>query len=137
MARRTPARSGASSSMVDDTNTRIRWSGVRTAEGYRSRGGSASAAACSIALILAPSGAGLARANGIPDPNRIFVGQVLDMPGGASTREISAYSRLGTWVDVYDYAPAFDGGASVPQLSPTSVAAMAAAGIRTLYLQAA
>ncbi|TML10660.1 MAG: LysM peptidoglycan-binding domain-containing protein [Actinobacteria bacterium] len=90
-----------------------------------------------IAAGLGVSSAELARANGITDPNRILVGQVLDVPGGAATRQISAYSRLGTWVDVYDYVPAFGSGAGVPQLSPTSVAAMAAAGIRTLYLQAA
>ena len=37
---------------------------------------------------------------------------------------------------MYDYAPAFGGGAGTPQLTPAAVDAMAAAGIRTLYLQA-
>ena len=77
----------------------------------------------------------LARVNEIADPNRILVGQVLEVPG-AATRDISAYRKLGAWVDVYDFAPAFSGGSGAPQLSPTSVDAMAAAGIRTLYLQA-
>src|SRR5258708_4106601 len=84
-----------------------------------------------IAAGLGVSSAELARANGITDPNRILVGQVLDVPGGASTRQISAYSRLGTWGHVYDYVPAFGGRTGVPQLTPTSVAALAAAGIRT------
>ena len=91
-----------------------------------------------IATRMGISAADLARANGIADPNLIRIGQVLTMPGGAATREISAYSQLGTWVDVFDYAPAFAGGSgAAPQLTPSSVDAMAAAGIRTLYIQAA
>ena len=78
----------------------------------------------------------LARANGITDPNRIYAGQVLEVPGRAATHEIGAYRQLGTWVDVYDFAPAFAGRSGAPQLSPSSVDAMAAAGIRTIYLQA-
>ena len=89
-----------------------------------------------IAGNLGVSTAELARTNAITDPNRIRAGQVLDMPGRAASRDISAYRRLGTWVDVYDYDPAFGGGSAVAQLSPSSVDAMAAAGIRTLYLQA-
>ena len=89
-----------------------------------------------IAGRMGVSTAELARANGIADPNRIRVGQVLDVPGRAAARDISAYRQLGTWVDVYDFAPAFGGGSGAPQLTPASVDAMAAAGIRTLYLQA-
>jgi LysM repeat protein len=90
-----------------------------------------------IAGNLGVSTAELARTNGITDPNRIRAGLVLAMPGRAAPRDISAYRRLGTWVDVYDYDPAFAGGTDVAQLAPSSVDAMAAAGIRTLYLQAA
>jgi hypothetical protein len=83
------------------------------------------------------STAELARANGIADPNRIRVGQVIEKPDPDGARSISAYRQLGTWVDVYDYAPAFGPGTdSSPQLTPASVDTMAAAGIRTLYLQA-
>jgi LysM repeat protein len=89
-----------------------------------------------VAARLGVSIAELARANGIVDANRIRVGQVLDVPGRGATRQISAYRQLGTWVDVYDYAPAFGAGADTPQLTPAAVDAMAAAGIRTLYLQA-
>ena len=86
-----------------------------------------------IAAKLGVSMADLARTNSIVDPNRIRVGQVLEMPG---VRQISAYRQLGTWVDVYDYAPAFGPASGAPPLAPASVDKMAAAGIRTLYLQA-
>lgn len=89
-----------------------------------------------IAGELGVSLAELAKVNRITDPNRIRAGQVLDIPGRAPSRDISAYRQLGTWVDVYDYDPAFAGGSDVAQLAPSSVDAMAAAGIRTLYLQA-
>jgi len=89
-----------------------------------------------IASRLGVSSAELARANGITDPNHIEVGQILQMPGSATTRAIAAYRQLGTWADVYDYAPAFAGSSGVPYLAPASVDAMAAAGIRTLYIQA-
>jgi LysM repeat protein len=86
-----------------------------------------------IAAKLGVSMADLARTNSIVDSNRIRVGQVLEMPG---VRQISAYRQLGTWVDVYDYAPAFGPASGAPPLAPASVDKMAAAGIRTLYLQA-
>jgi LysM repeat protein len=89
-----------------------------------------------IAGRLGVSTAELARVNGIANANLIRAGQVLDVPGKGATREISAYRQLGTWADVYDYVPAFGGGSGAPQLTPSSVDAMAAAGIRTLYLQA-
>lgn len=90
-----------------------------------------------IAAELGVSTAELAKTNALTDPNRILVGQVLDIPGRAPSRDISAYRQLGAWVDVYDYDPAFAGGSDVAQLAPSSVDAMAAAGIRTLYIQAA
>jgi hypothetical protein len=48
---------------------------------------------------------------------------------------VDVYSGLGTWVDVFDFNPAHAKGE--PSVSPGDVDAMAAAGIRTLYLQAA
>ena len=51
-------------------------------------------------------------------------------------RDLTAYAGLGTWVDAYDYSPAFvDKGQ--PAVTPASVADMAAVGVDTLYLQAA
>jgi hypothetical protein len=55
------------------------------------------------------------------------------MRGAAtSTRDLDLYRGLGTWVDAYDFAPEFGG-----RLTPATVDRMAAAGIKTLYLQAA
>jgi uncharacterized lipoprotein YddW (UPF0748 family) len=51
-------------------------------------------------------------------------------------RSILSFHGLGTWVDAYDFSPEFQGGRP-PPVSPESVDAMAAAGIKTLYLQAA
>ena len=51
-------------------------------------------------------------------------------------RDVTAYEGLGAWIDVFDYAPAYapDG---IPVLTPADVPALAAHGVRTLYLQAA
>jgi hypothetical protein len=48
---------------------------------------------------------------------------------------VEVFSGLGTWVDVFDFNPAHAEGE--PSVSPEDVDVMAAAGIRTLYLQAA
>ncbi len=47
-------------------------------------------------------------------------------------RSLAPFRGLGTWVDVFDFAREFDG-----TLAPGAVDAMAAAGVRTIYLQAA
>jgi hypothetical protein len=44
----------------------------------------------------------------------------------------SPFEGLGAWVDVFDYVPAFAGE---PTVVPDDVAAMAARGVRTLYVQ--
>ena len=51
-------------------------------------------------------------------------------------RSVDAYRGYGTWVDVYDFAPSFQGGGA-PALGPDVVDAMVASGVRTVYLQAA
>ncbi len=48
---------------------------------------------------------------------------------------VDVFSGLGTWVDVFDFNPAHTDGE--PSVSPGDVDRMAAAGVRTLYLQAA
>jgi hypothetical protein len=48
----------------------------------------------------------------------------------------AAYQGLGTWVDVFDFDPDHTNGRP-PSVTPAAVDAMAAAGVRTLYLQAA
>jgi hypothetical protein len=64
----------------------------------------------------------------------------LSLVGGeaASAPSISPYRGVGTWVDVYDYGPEFQGeGGGLPAVLPASVDDMARLGVRTLYLQAA
>ncbi|MGH9026864.1 MAG: hypothetical protein ACRDWD_12230 [Acidimicrobiia bacterium] len=46
------------------------------------------------------------------------------------------FEGLGTWVDAYDYAPAFHEDGGPPQVTPASVHDMAELGVKTLYLQA-
>jgi hypothetical protein len=51
---------------------------------------------------------------------------------------IRAFRGLGTWVDVYDYGPAFQSSAAaLPAVTPANIDDMARLGVRTLYLQAA
>lgn len=63
------------------------------------------------------------------------------VPVGASAvpaeRSLDAYAGYGTWVDVYDYAPAMQGSGRGPEVTPDDVDEMADLGVRTLYLQAA
>ncbi|MDP8961928.1 MAG: hypothetical protein M3N32_09970 [Actinomycetota bacterium] len=49
---------------------------------------------------------------------------------------LEAYRGVGAWVDVFDYAPAFQKRGEPAPVSPESIPAMAAAGVRTLYIQA-
>lgn len=51
-------------------------------------------------------------------------------------RTIEPYEGYGTWVDVYDFAPAFQGGKE-PPVTTDAIDQMAASGVRTIYLQAA
>jgi hypothetical protein len=58
--------------------------------------------------------------------------------GGWETEPgIAAYEGHGTWVDVYDFVPSYQAGGAPPPLDPEDLDAMADAGVRTLYLQAA
>ncbi len=51
--------------------------------------------------------------------------------------DVSAYRGLGAWVDAFDYAPAYHRPREGPQLVPHDIDAMAARGVRTVFLQAA
>jgi hypothetical protein len=55
--------------------------------------------------------------------------------GGRERFTADDYRGLGAWVDVFDYVPAIGGDRAV--VGPPDVDAMAAQGVRTLYLQAA
>ena len=50
---------------------------------------------------------------------------------------MAAFRGLGTWVDVYDYGPSFQGSpGGPPAVTAASVDDMAKLGVKTLYLQA-
>jgi hypothetical protein len=61
----------------------------------------------------------------------------LDLQAPEEERTVDAYAGYGAWVDVFDYAPAFQRPGAPPPLTVDAVDAMAAAGVRTLYIQAA
>ncbi|MEM8707563.1 MAG: hypothetical protein AAGE98_13955 [Actinomycetota bacterium] len=50
-------------------------------------------------------------------------------------RTIDPYRGYGTWVDVFDFSPPYAG--ATPSVTPADLPAMAEAGVRTVYLQAA
>jgi hypothetical protein len=56
---------------------------------------------------------------------------------GPEERDLGPYEGLGTWVDVFDYLPAYQDPGRIPLVSPESLPDMAALGVGTLYLQAA
>jgi hypothetical protein len=49
-------------------------------------------------------------------------------------RDLQAYAGLGTWVDGFDYGPAYSAGK--PPIAPSAIDDMAAHGVKTLFLQA-
>ena len=51
-------------------------------------------------------------------------------------RGLDPYAGYGTWVDVYDFAPSYQGGGT-PAVTAESVDEMVRQGVRTVYLQAA
>ena len=57
------------------------------------------------------------------------------LAGDPPPRDLQPYEGLGTWVDVFDYAPAYAG--DEPPVTPGDLDEMADAGVRTVYLQAA
>ncbi len=48
----------------------------------------------------------------------------------------SPYNGLGTWIDVFDFAPGYAEG-GVPAVGPEQVAVMQVLGVKTIYIQAA
>lgn len=58
-------------------------------------------------------------------------------PSGASGASTAPFEGLGTWVDVFDYAPRLQTNGALPPFTPAAVDDMAALGVRTLYVQVA
>lgn len=59
---------------------------------------------------------------------------VLVLRPAAADRDLDPYTGLGTWVDVFDYAPRLS---PTPRVTPASMDDVAALGARTVYLQVA
>jgi hypothetical protein len=74
-------------------------------------------------IALTASSMGLALAGAVSRP-----------AGAAST---SPFEGLGTWVDVFDYAPRLQAKDALPPFTPAAVDDVAALGVRTLYVQVA
>lgn len=58
-------------------------------------------------------------------------------PEGRSVRATATYGGLGTWIDAFDFEPAYQGDGSEPAVVPGVVDELAELGVRTIYLQAA
>src|SRR6476620_6689461 len=56
---------------------------------------------------------------------------------GAEEPSLAVFSRLGAWVDVFDYAPRLQNAGAKPRITPDSISDMAALGVKTLYVQVA
>lgn len=56
---------------------------------------------------------------------------------GPPVRATATYGGLGTWIDAFDFEPAYQGEGSEPVVVPEVVDELAANGVRTIYLQAA
>lgn len=52
-------------------------------------------------------------------------------------RDVSSYTGLGAWIDVFDYAAAYQDPGEFPSVFPHTVDVLAGYGVETLYLQAA
>lgn len=58
-------------------------------------------------------------------------------PTPAASATLTPFTGLGTWVDVFDFSPAYmQEGEATPVVTPASVDAMASAGVKTIYIQA-
>jgi hypothetical protein len=66
-------------------------------------------------------------------PPSVFLGPVSPPP----PRNIAVYRGLGTWVDAYDFSPQYQPNGGPPPITADSMDDLAAAGVKTLYLQAA
>ncbi len=72
-----------------------------------------------------------------PAPESSAAPATTTTPTGTETRTLAPYEGVGTWVDVFDYAPAYQAPGATPEVTAEAMADMAALGIETVYLQAA
>ena len=91
----------------------------------------AAAAAARPARVTTTTAQSITRAPA--SPAQVVLGPVTPPP----PRDISVYRGLGTWVDAYDFSPQYQPNGAPPPVTPESMDDLAAAGVKTLYLQAA
>ncbi|MEM8905368.1 MAG: hypothetical protein AAGF02_16825 [Actinomycetota bacterium] len=60
-----------------------------------------------------------------------------DLVDANQPMSVLPYAGLGAWVDVFDFDPAYQDGGRAPVVTADDLAIMAAAGVETVYLQAA
>jgi hypothetical protein len=104
----------------------------------RRSGGLARFGAVIVACALAGVGASLLLTR--PSRSPLIVaqnGHARPAPGDWVGGSDVPFQGAGAWVDVWDYAPAYQDPAEAPGVGPADVSAMAASGARTLYLQTA
>src|ERR1700730_13235060 len=65
------------------------------------------------------------------------IGTADALPRASGRTDLGAYRGLGTWVDVFDYVPAFQKAGDHPAVTSGSCADMPRLGVKTVYLQAA
>lgn len=95
-------------------------------------------AAVLVACALVGVGAGLLLVR--PSPASMVVaqeGHARPTPANFVDGSAVPFQGAGAWVDVWDYAPTYQGPGEAPVVGPADVAAMASTGVRTLYLQTA
>ncbi|MDY7101210.1 MAG: hypothetical protein S0880_08485 [Actinomycetota bacterium] len=80
-----------------------------------------------LAVEIVPAGTAPAPGEGL---GAALADEIAYEPG---PRDASVYEGLGTWVDAFDFAPAYSGGE--PSVTVDDLEEMAALGVRTLYLQ--
>ena len=54
----------------------------------------------------------------------------------SAPRDLNAYTKLATWVDGFDFGPAYQRNNGAPPITPKAIDDMAANGVTTLFLQA-
>jgi hypothetical protein len=92
-----------------------------------------------LVIVLALVGGGvlwLRRDTG-PRPGRDTATLVRRLTQTASLpRDRQPYAGLGTWVDGFDFGPAYQASGVAPNVTPRTIDDMAASGVKTVYLQA-
>ena len=96
-----------------------------------------------VALFLGAGGAYVAESRGDTPSPYVATAQPVSITPTAGTlvtpqpaaRDVTPYEGYGTWVDVFDFSPPYAG--TNPSVTPEDLDEMAAAGVRTVYLQAA